>query len=94
MTTEIRYEYKSWLTSYEKGVPEKLDFEEICLPKILERTAGKFPNKMALLFEGYKVTYRELNDMVNRFATTLNSFGIKEGDSVAILLPNHHYYSN
>jgi len=88
MTTEIRYEDKSWLTSYEKGVPEKLDFEEIYLPKILERTAGKFPNKMALLFEGYKVTYRELNDMVNRFAAALNSFGIKEGDSVAILLPN------
>ena len=88
MTTEIRYEDKSWLTSYEKGVPEKLDYEEICLPKILERTAGKFPNKMALLFEGYKVTYRELNDMVNRFAAALHSFGIKEGDSVAILLPN------
>jgi len=88
MTTEIRYEDKTWLTSYEKGVPEKLDYEEICLPNILERTAGKFPNKMALLFEGYKVTYRELNDMVNRFAAALNSFGIKEGDSVAILLPN------
>ncbi len=88
MTTEIRYEDKPWLTSYEKGVPEKVDYEDICLPKILERTAGKFPNKMALLFEGYKVTYRELNDMVNRFAAALHSFGIKEGDSVAILLPN------
>ena len=88
MTTEIRYEDKTWLNSYEKGVPEKLDYEDICLPKILERTAGKFPNKMALLFEGYKVTYRELNDMVNRFAAALHSFGIKEGDSVAILLPN------
>ena len=88
MTTEIKYEDKPWLASYEKGVPEKLDYEEICLPNILERTAGKFPNKMALLFEGYKVTYRELNDMVNRFASALNSFGIKKGDSVAILLPN------
>lgn len=88
MSTEIRYEDKPWLSSYEKGVPEKLEFEEICLPKILERTAGKFPNKMALLFEGYKITYRQLNDMVNRFAGALNSFGIKAGDSVAILLPN------
>jgi len=88
MTTEIRYEDKCWLSSYEKGVPEKLDYEHICLPKILERTAGKFPNKMALLFEGYKVTYRELNDMVNCFAQALHSFGIQKGDSVAILLPN------
>jgi len=88
MTTEIRYEDKCWLNSYEKGVPEKIDYEDICLPKILERTANKFPNKMALLFEGYKVTYRELNEMVNRFASVLDSFGVKKGDSVAILLPN------
>ena len=88
MTTGIRYEDKCWLKSYEKGVPEKFSYEDICLPKILERTAAKFPNKMALLFEGYKMTYRELNDMVNRFAASLNSFGINKGDSVAILLPN------
>jgi len=88
MTTGIRYEDKCWLKSYEKGVPEKFNYEDICLPNILERTVAKFPNKMALLFEGYKVTYRELNDMVNRFAAALNSFGINKGDSVAILLPN------
>ncbi len=88
MTTEIKYETKPWLTSYERGVPERISFEEICLPDILERTAGKFPDKMALLFEGYKMTYRELNDMVYRFATVLHSFGIRKGDSIAILLPN------
>jgi len=88
MTAGIRYEDKCWLISYEKGVPEKFNYEDICLPKILERTAAKFPNKMALLFEGYKMTYREFNDMVNRFAAALHSFDIKEGDSVAILLPN------
>jgi long-chain acyl-CoA synthetase len=88
MAAEIKYEDKPWLTSYEKGVPEKIEYEEICLPEILERTAGKFPDKMALLFQGYKITYRELNDMVNRFASCLHGFGIKKGDSVAILLPN------
>jgi long-chain acyl-CoA synthetase len=34
------------------------------------------------------VTYRELNDMVNRFSACLSGFGIRKGDSVAILLPN------
>jgi long-chain acyl-CoA synthetase len=88
MAVEIKYEDKPWLTSYEKGVPEKIEYEEICLPEILERTAGKFPDKMALSFQGYKITYRELNDMVNRFASCLHGFGINKGDSVAILLPN------
>ncbi|MEJ2658758.1 MAG: long-chain fatty acid--CoA ligase [Desulfobacterales bacterium] len=88
MTTEIKYQDKPWLNSYEKGVPENIAYQEICLPDILRRTAGKFPDKMALLFEGYKITNRELNDMVDRFAAVLKWFGIQKGDRVAILLPN------
>jgi len=88
VTKEIRYQDKPWLANYEKGVPGKIEYEEKCLPEYLERTAKEFPDNMALLFQGYKITYRELNDMVNRFATCLNDFGIKKGDSVAILLPN------
>ena len=88
MTKEIKYQDKPWLASYEKGVPEKIEYQEICLPAILEQTSNKFPDKMALLFQGYKITFRELNDMVNRFAACLHAFGINKGDSVAILLPN------
>jgi long-chain acyl-CoA synthetase len=88
VTKEIKYEDKPWVSSYEEGVPEKIEYKEICLPEILERSAGMFPDKMALLFQGYKITYRQLNDMVNRFAACLHSFGVNKGDSVAILLPN------
>ena len=88
MTKEIKYEDKPWVSSYEEGVPEKIEYETICLPEILERTAGIFPDKMALLFQGYQITYRQLNDMVNRFAACLHSFGVSKGDSVAVLLPN------
>ncbi|TES94296.1 MAG: long-chain fatty acid--CoA ligase, partial [Desulfobacteraceae bacterium] len=88
MAKEIKYQDKPWLASYEKGVPEKIEYQEICLPSILEQTSNKFPDKMALLFQGYKITFRELNDMVNRFAACLHAFGINKGDSVAILLPN------
>jgi long-chain acyl-CoA synthetase len=88
MTTEITYGDKPWLASYEKGVPEKIIYQEICLPDILKRTARNFPHKTALLFEGYKLTYQGLDEMVDRFAAVLKSFGIQKGDSVAILLPN------
>lgn len=88
MAKKISYHDKPWLAHYEKGVPEKIDYEEACLPEFLERSATNFPDRMALLFQGYKVTFRELKDMVDRFATCLNDFGIKKGDSVAILLPN------
>jgi len=79
---------KPWLKSYETGVPESINYEEICLPDILERTARQFPDRTALIFQGFKMSYTELNDMVARFASCLSGFGIKKGDAVAILLPN------
>jgi long-chain acyl-CoA synthetase len=88
MTSASAEQARPWLTFYEKGVPENVDYEETCLPDFLDRAAIMFPDNMALLFQGYQVTYRQLKEMVDRFATALAGFGIKKGDSVAILLPN------
>ena len=85
---ETRYMEKPWLKSYEKGVPEFLKYEEICMPDILDRTAKQFPDKTALIFQGFTQNFKELKDMVDRFATCLADFGVKKGDAVAILLPN------
>jgi long-chain acyl-CoA synthetase len=82
------YASKPWLKSYDKGIPEKIQYEEICMPDILDRSAAKYPDRMALNFQGYTMTYKELKDMVDRFATYLAGAGIKKGDAVAIILPN------
>ena len=73
---------------YDKGVPEKIHYEEICMPDILDRVAAERPDRMALNFQGYTMNYKELKDMVNRFAACLTGMGIKKGDAVAIILPN------
>ncbi|MGD8250798.1 MAG: long-chain fatty acid--CoA ligase [Desulfobacterales bacterium] len=88
MTNEIRYEDKPWLKNYEKGVPERVDFDDICLPEFLDQTAAAFPDQMALSFQGYTITYRQLKEMVDRAAAALSAMGIGPGDRVAILLPN------
>jgi len=88
MAHTIKYEDKIWLKAYEEGVPEFVDYEKICLPDILDRSARDFPEKDALIFQGYSVTYKGLKEMVDRFATCLTAFGIQQGDAVAILLPN------
>ena len=88
MGEDITYQDKVWLRSYEEGVPEFLDYEEVCMPDYLERSASKFPDRDALIFQGYRMTFSELKDMVDRFAACLASFGIQKGDAVAILLPN------
>ena len=88
METTAAYEKKPWLSQYENGVPHEIKFEKGLLPDFLERSAKRFPDKNALNFEGYRVTYRELNSMVDKFSAHLHSFGIRKGDVVAILLPN------
>ena len=88
MTPSSPYADKPWLASYETGVPAQITYENVCLPAFLERSAAEFPETMALLFQGYQVNYRQLKEMVDRFAAGLHAFGIRKGDSVAILLPN------
>ena len=88
MAGESIYQSKPWLKSYEKGVPEAIRYEEICMPDILDRTAKQFPEKTALIFQGFTLSFRQLKDMVDRFAACLIAFGVKQGDAVALLLPN------
>ncbi len=88
MTNAIHYSDKPWLASYEPGVVPEVSYENRCLPTFLERAARDFPDNLALGFEGYRLSYRELDAMVQRFAAALDHFGVKKGDGVAILLPN------
>jgi long-chain acyl-CoA synthetase len=88
MTDGTIYLNKPWLKSYAPFARENIDYEVICLPDILDKTAAEFPETAALIFQGYKVSYRTLKDMVDRFATCLADYGVSKGDAVAILLPN------
>ena len=81
-------EERIWHKAYAEGVLPSIDYEEITLPEALERTAKRFPDTVALIMMGKKITYRELNELVNRFAGALADLGINKGDKVALLLPN------
>jgi long-chain acyl-CoA synthetase len=58
------------------------------MPLALARTARELPDKTALVFIDSKISYRQLNDMANRFANALIDMGVKPGDKVAMLMPN------
>ena len=81
-------EERIWQKSYPKSVPVTVDYEKITLSETLKRTAGKYPETVALIMMGKKITYRELDELVDRFATALADLGLKKGDKVAIILPN------
>jgi long-chain acyl-CoA synthetase len=79
---------KIWLKSYRKDVPAEIAFEEITISAALARSASQFPDNPALLFQGTTVTFKQLDEMVSRFANSLISLGLQSGDRVATLLPN------
>lgn len=88
MSEHITYQKHPWFTSYEPGVPKQIDYVETPITGFLSESAQRFPDKTALIFQGYTLTFEELEDMVKRFAKALAEMGIKKGDRVAILLPN------
>ncbi|MHB8843180.1 MAG: long-chain-fatty-acid--CoA ligase [Nitrospirota bacterium] len=88
MKTTLDAPVKSWLQYYEPGIPEHLTYPDLTLGGVLQETARKFPDHTALVFFGKKISYGELDGLVNRFANALLGLGVKKGDRVALMLPN------
>ena len=55
---------------------------------MLTRSAKAFPDKEALVVDGRRLTYSELNERVNRLANALLAQGLKKGDRVGLLFFN------
>ena len=57
-----------------------------------EHAVDQFGDHTALIFEGERYTYRQLDALANRFAAWGDAQGLKHGDTVALLLPNRAEY--
>ncbi|RFU63668.1 class I adenylate-forming enzyme family protein [Bacillus sp. V59.32b] len=58
------------------------------LSELLSRNARKYPLKEAVVTDTERVTYLRLNELVNRFASSLQSIGINASDKVVLFMPN------
>src|SRR6185437_2722718 len=54
----------------------------------LERSVLVYPDKVAVVHEDRRYTYREFGERVNRLASALRAAGLRKGDRVAFLAPN------
>ena len=59
---------------------------------LLLRNSNKFPDKLAVVSEGFRLTFRELNRRVNRFANSLLDLGLKKGDRIGVLVHNCYQF--
>lgn len=58
------------------------------LSAMLQSSASRHPDVAAILFQGQKMTYQELDQQVERFAAGLRALGLGRGSRVALLLGN------
>jgi long-chain acyl-CoA synthetase len=58
------------------------------LDSLLDDATAKFPQNIALIFDGKRFSYAELCGLTRRLATGLVERGIRPGDRIAFLLPN------
>lgn len=86
--TAPAYASRPWLASYPAGVPADLDYPRVPLTRLLDDAAASFPQRAALAFLGATLSYRELQEAVDRLATGLTGLGVRKGDRVALVLPN------
>jgi len=93
---EKRDRAKPWLRFYDEGVPAHLEYPAIPLDRLLAESAAKHPDRPAILFGARlgrhildrPLSYRQLDQAVNRFAAALQELGVRRGDRVALLMPN------
>lgn len=77
-----------WLENYPENVPRHIEYDEISLGQYLRNAARKYPQSEAIYFEGFRMSYAELDAACDEFATGLINLGVKPGDVVAIDMPN------
>jgi long-chain acyl-CoA synthetase len=77
-----------WLRSYPAGVDWFATLQPAPLSELLDSAASRFPGKPATSFFGKAMSYKELNEAVNRAAKGLQAIGVKKGTRVGLLFPN------
>ncbi|MCY3834699.1 MAG: alpha/beta fold hydrolase [Chloroflexi bacterium] len=79
---------RPWLGHYDKDIPHTIPIPHQPLYRFLESAADWAPRRIATVFYGKTLTYRQLEARVNQFAHGLIGLGVEPGDRVQIVLPN------
>ncbi|OQX95811.1 hypothetical protein B6I21_03515 [candidate division KSB1 bacterium 4572_119] len=54
----------------------------------IRELAEQKPDNTAIIYEDYRISYFQLNQMLDKLANGLKNVGIEKGDRVALILPN------
>ena len=81
---------RPWLKNY--PARWNLEYPRISLYHYLKQAADQVPGRIALVFMGIEVTYKEMMDNIDRVAAAFTGLGLVKGDRIALMLPNCFAY--
>ncbi len=81
-------ERRVWHAHYDEGIPVDFRFTERTIPEALVLAAEKRGDAPALWYLDRRMSWRELEREVARFAAALMGLGVERGTRVAMMLPN------
>ena len=83
------YEERPWLKFYEEeNIPGNIEYPDCSMVDMVMQSAEKWPDNVAYVYYGHKVTYKNFVKKIEKAAKALKNYGVKEGDRVTICMPN------
>ena len=77
-----------WLKYYKEGAPAHLNYPKGTMVGYFLEAVARYPENIAIEYYGRTYTYRAFYEMIRDTAKSLKSQGVKEGDTIAICMPN------
>lgn len=77
-----------WIKYYKEGVPAHLNYPKGTMVGYFLEAVARYPENIAIEYYGRTYTYRAFYEMIRDTAKSLKSQGVKEGDTIAICMPN------
>ncbi len=83
----VNWRVSEWFEAGDR-IGELLPTNNLSFGDLLDYNAEHYKDRPALLYEDVKYTYKELNEIMNRYANFFLSIGIKKGDVINVFLEN------
>ena len=77
-----------WFSSYDKGVPHEIELPRGGLQDVLDEAAATHGQRDAIVFQNTRISYKQLKELAETLAASLQQRGVRPGDRVSIMLPN------
>jgi len=77
-----------WTKFYKENVPVNLQYPDGTMVGLLLEAVARYPDQIAYEYFGATCNYRSFYEKIKDTAKSLKSQGVKEGDKVAICMPN------